>query len=284
MLCGESEGDTVSHFVANCAISRQLWFSSCWNIRITNFSLVSGKDIVSWLIDPPFAQVMPTEEKAKFSLFGAIMYFKLWGVRNENYHNKSSMSYDMIQSMVMRSYREHSNIMFRATAQEGINRGPAAIQWGLPRPGRMKCYVDFASDNEVGVVAGVIYDWEGSVKSFGAKKVTASSSFQGELEALAFGVEMARSFAAVGVDFHSDNWQLVNSLSTGRCLWWNASFSFNKILSELEGFNCSVSWISRGFNASAHALARWGLFHNCNGVLRFWEVSPHVLTKLLFLA
>ncbi|KAF4346628.1 hypothetical protein F8388_021582 [Cannabis sativa] len=260
-----------------------LW-KFCWNIRITNFSLVSGKDIVSWLIDPPFAQVMPTEEKAKFSLFGAIMYFKLWGVRNENYHNKSSMSYDMIQSMVMRSYREHSNIMFRATAQEGINRGPAAIQWGLPRPGRMKCYVDFASDNEVGVVAGVIYDWEGSVKSFGAKKVTASSSFQGELEALAFGVEMARSFAAVGVDFHSDNWQLVNSLSTGRCLWWNASFSFNKILSELEGFNCSVSWISRGFNASAHALARWGLFHNCNGVLRFWEVSPHVLTKLLFLA
>ncbi|KAF4360295.1 hypothetical protein F8388_020586 [Cannabis sativa] len=284
MLCGESEGDTVSHFVANCAISRQLWFSSCWNIRITNFSLVSGKDIVSWLIDPPFAQVMSTEEKAKFSLFGAILYFKLWGVRNENYHNKTSMPYEMIQSMVMRSYREHINIMTRATVQEGINRGPAAIHWDLPRLGRMKCFVDFASDNDAGAVAGVIYDWEGSVKGFGAKKVTASSSFQGELEALALGVEMARSFAAVGVDFHSDNWQLVNSLSTGRCLWWNASFSFNKILRELDGFNCSVSWISRSFNASAHTLARWGLSHNCNGALRFWEVSPHVLTKLLFSA
>ncbi|KAF4400028.1 hypothetical protein G4B88_021242 [Cannabis sativa] len=284
MLCGESEGDTVSHFVANCAISRQLWFSSCWNIRITNFSLVSGKDIVSWLIDPPFAQVMSTEEKAKFSLFGAILYFKLWRVRNENYHNKTSMPYEMIQNMVMRSYREYINIMSQDIVQEGINRGPAAIHWGLPRPGRMKCFVDYASDKNAGAVAGVIYNWEGSVKRFGAKKVTVASSFQGELEALALGVDLARAYAAEGVDFHSDNWQLVNSMCTGRCLWWNASFSFNKILRELDGFDCSVSWISRSFNDSAHSLARWGLSHNCNGTLRFWEVSPHVLTKLLFSA
>uniref|UniRef100_A0A803NJL1 RNase H type-1 domain-containing protein n=1 Tax=Cannabis sativa TaxID=3483 RepID=A0A803NJL1_CANSA len=122
------------------------------------------------------------------------------------------------------------------------------------------------------------------VKCFGAKKVKVSSSFQGELEALAFGAEMARPFADLGVDFCSDNWQLVSSLSTGRCLWWNVSFSFNKIHSELEGFNSSISWISRSVNVAAHALARWGLSHNCNGVLWFWDVSLHVLTKLLFLA
>ncbi|KAF4361619.1 hypothetical protein F8388_007635 [Cannabis sativa] len=245
-----------------CMLCGEVRETLCWNIRITNFSLVSGKDIVSWLIDPPFAQVMSTEEKAKFSLFGAILYFKLW---------RTSMPYEMIQKMVMRSYREHINIMTLDIVQEGTNRGPAAIHWGLPRPGRMKCFVDYASDNDTGAVAGVIYDWEGSVKRFGAKKVTAVSSFQGELEAIALVWNWLGLTQKWGVDFHSDNWQLVNSLSTGRSLWWNASFSFNKILRELDGFDCSVSWISRSFNDSAHTLARWGLSHNCNGALRFWR-------------
>ncbi|KAF4357904.1 hypothetical protein G4B88_027788 [Cannabis sativa] len=223
------EGDTVSHLLPIVLFLDNCGFPAAGTFGSPNFSLVSGKDIVSWLIDPPFAQ-----------------------------HGDEELS----------GAQQHS-IMFRATAQEGINRGPAAIQWGLPRPGRMKCYVDFASDNEVGVVAGVIYDWEGSVKSFGAKKVTASSSFQGELEALAFGVEMARSFAAVGVDFHSDNWQLVNSLSTGRCLWWNASFSFNKILSELEGFNCSFL----GFLAVLMLLPMLSLGGVCSTIVMVFFVS-----------
>uniref|UniRef100_A0A803Q9L6 RNase H type-1 domain-containing protein n=1 Tax=Cannabis sativa TaxID=3483 RepID=A0A803Q9L6_CANSA len=185
------------------------------NIGITNFFLVSGRDTVNWLLDPPFAEDMSITEKEKFTLFGAIVYYKLWGIRNKIYRNKSLLSYEGIQSMVMRCFRDHCSILDQVGVHNETIGGPEAVRWGLLRPGRMKCFVDYASANDVGAVAGVIFDREGSVKCFGAKKVAVSSTFQGELEALSFGADIARPFAAVGVDFYSNNWQLRPMLFLG---------------------------------------------------------------------
>ncbi|KAF4380170.1 hypothetical protein F8388_023338 [Cannabis sativa] len=111
--------------------------------------------------------------------------------------------------------------------------------------------------NGVGVVADVFLDDGGAVKAAGAKKMVVTSVLQGEMETLRFGALLALDLHAEGVEFFFDNLQLVQSLVAGQAL----------------------NWISRVFNETAHALARCGLTHACNGLLKFWESkkSTHVV-------
>uniref|UniRef100_A0A803P036 RNase H type-1 domain-containing protein n=1 Tax=Cannabis sativa TaxID=3483 RepID=A0A803P036_CANSA len=91
------------------------------------------------------------------------------------------------------------------------------IRWGLPRPGRIKGFVDFAKSDEDGAVAAVFFDPSGSVMAFGAKKVSVSSVFQGELEAMRFGVDLAARLHLGSLCIHSDNLHLVQSVKAMSC-------------------------------------------------------------------
>uniref|UniRef100_A0A803NUT3 RNase H type-1 domain-containing protein n=1 Tax=Cannabis sativa TaxID=3483 RepID=A0A803NUT3_CANSA len=186
--------------------------------------------------------------------------------------------------MIERGFKEHSSLLVQNVESIEAGGGIEVVRWGLLRPGRMKCFVDFAYAEDQGDVAAVIFDAEGVVKWFGAKKVSFVSVMQGELEALSFGVSLVRHLAEVGADFYSDNLPLVSGLSEGRSPHWGIRFTFNKFCNDFDITRHFVVWISRVFNEAAHTLARWGLTHSCNGYLPFLEVSPHVLTKFLCLA
>ncbi|KAM6583868.1 hypothetical protein CsatB_010870 [Cannabis sativa] len=280
VLCDEDYGDTIDHFISNCNIIRRLWFASPWNIRIEAFHLSNGKEVVNWLFNPPLSH----SDLEEFILYGAILYYKLWSFRNVIFHNNTPIAFEEIQNSIARCVEEHRVLLNQYVGAHEADGGIKETRWGLPRPGRMKCFVDFASDGIQGAVAAVIFDDEGSVRSFGAKKIGTVMALQGEMEALIFGVNLARQFSEVGVDFLSNSFLLVTGLLEGRSPHWSFRFAFNKLCSEFDISRQSVAWISRVCNDAAHTLARWGLTHNCNGALRFWEVSPHVLTKFFSLA
>ncbi|KAF4351722.1 hypothetical protein F8388_019541 [Cannabis sativa] len=145
----------------------------------------------------------------------------------------------------------------------------------------MKCFVDYASASDGGAVAAAIFDISGTIFAIAAAKTVVKSPLHGELEALRFGFNMA---AQLGVDvgtFYSDNQTVVKAFSERSSPHWLMHFAFNRILTLVDNGNVGVCWTSRKNNMAAHSLARWGLSHDCNGLLWFWEVSPHVLTKLL---
>uniref|UniRef100_A0A803NUS3 Reverse transcriptase domain-containing protein n=1 Tax=Cannabis sativa TaxID=3483 RepID=A0A803NUS3_CANSA len=183
VLCGEDYGDTVKHFVAKCNVTSCLWFSSTWNIRIDNFHLNSGKDVVEWLLNPLSLMICRI-------LNWRILFF---------------MNVESIEA----------------------GGGIEVVRWGLLRPGRMKCFVDFAYAED-----------------------------QGELEALSFGVSLVRHLAEVGADFYSDNLPLVSGLSEGRSPHWGIRFTFNKFCNDFDITRHFVVWISRVFNEATHTLAR----------------------------
>ncbi|XP_030510070.2 uncharacterized protein LOC115724847 [Cannabis sativa] len=241
-------------------------------------------ELVAWLSHPPFQHLLNPQELSSFFLYGAVLYHKLWLCRNDAFHNGVPVDFKMVQKSIEKCFSEHDRIRNKESERPDSCRGVVELRWGLPRPGRVQGFVDFASDREVGAVAVVLYDASGSILAYGAKKVMVHDVFQGESESLHFGVSLALDLQIEGVDFHTDNTMLVKGLIDRNSPSWHSHFSFVKLYDLLLSSDCSVSWISRVFNKAAHALARWGLSHSCNGLLRFWEVSTHVLTKLCVLA
>ncbi|KAF4358064.1 hypothetical protein G4B88_021813 [Cannabis sativa] len=108
------------------------------------------------------------------------------------------------------------------------------VRWGLPRLGRIKGYVDFAKSDEEGAVAAVFFDPSGSVLAFGAKKVSASSVLQGELEAMRFGVDLATRLHLGGLCILSDNLHLVQSVKAKSCPFWNLHLAFFSLVGALH--------------------------------------------------
>ncbi|KAF4386281.1 hypothetical protein G4B88_003498 [Cannabis sativa] len=257
VACWKSSKDG-RHFVSGCPVTIRLWFSSRWGLHPDALSFQNGRDLISWLSQTPFQYLLQPMDSARFFLYGAVLYHKFWLARNDAFHNGVPVDLSSLKKNI--------------------------DQWGLPRPGRVRGYVDFASAREFGAGAVVFFDSSGGILACGAKKIMTLDVLQGELEALLFGVYLAKDLQLVGVDFFTDNALLVKGLIVKSSPSWLSHFSFVKLYELLVSLDCSVSWISRVLNKAAHALARWGLSHSCNGLLCFWEVSPHVLTKLCVLA
>ncbi|KAF4385150.1 hypothetical protein F8388_014283 [Cannabis sativa] len=157
----------------------------------------------------------PMWKRLVFFLYGAILYHKLWLCHNEIFHRGMLMDVDMVRKRVEDCFLEHNRLLVEEKGNgEGL-RGVAEVRWVLPRPGRVRGFVDFALADGVGAVAAVFFDNLSSVKAFGAKKVDVQSVFHGEMEALRFGVDLALEMQFGGIDFFSDDVQLVNALVAG---------------------------------------------------------------------
>uniref|UniRef100_A0A803Q9I9 Uncharacterized protein n=1 Tax=Cannabis sativa TaxID=3483 RepID=A0A803Q9I9_CANSA len=133
----------------------------------------------------------PMWKRLIFFLYGAILYHKLWLCHNEIFHRGMLMDVDMVRKRVEDYFLEHNRLLVEEKGNgEGL-RGVAEVRWVLPRPGRVRGFVDFALADGVGAVAAVFFDNLSSVKAFGAKKVDVQSVFHGEMEALRFGVDLS---------------------------------------------------------------------------------------------
>uniref|UniRef100_A0A803QK94 Reverse transcriptase zinc-binding domain-containing protein n=1 Tax=Cannabis sativa TaxID=3483 RepID=A0A803QK94_CANSA len=171
VLCSQDGCDDASHFVSSCPVTKSLWFSSSWGIRPYSFLFSSGREMVSWLIHHPFQHLFSNLEMASFFLYGAILYHKLWLCRNEIFHRGVPMDMDLVHKRVEEYFLEHNRLLAQEQVVNEGRRGVAEVRWGLPRPGRVRGFVDFAMAVGVGVVALVFFDNSGSVMTCGVKKV-----------------------------------------------------------------------------------------------------------------
>ncbi|KAF4391995.1 hypothetical protein F8388_004324 [Cannabis sativa] len=212
-MCGQEGCDDASHFVSSCPVTKSLWFSSRWGIKLDSIQFSSGREVVSWLLQPPFRHLLSNVEASSFFLYDAILYHKLWLCHNEIFHRGTLMDVDMVRKRVEDCFLEHNRLLVEEKGNgEGL-RGVAEVRWVLPRPGRVRGFVDFALADGVGAVAAVFFDNLSSVKVFGAKKVNVQSVFHGEMEALRFGVDLALKCSLEGLI----SFQMMFSLSMH---WW----------------------------------------------------------------
>ncbi|KAF4371255.1 hypothetical protein F8388_020982 [Cannabis sativa] len=252
MLCGLEEMDVVSHFVSGCNITRAVWFSSQWGVRVERCNLTNGRDVLAWFVNPS-SLTIDSSGCEDFLLYGILVL-------------------DEIKKSIEKGFREFKQLRLQGGIDDPQQGGICVTRWGLPRPARMKCFVDYASASDGGAVAAAIFDISGTIFAIAAAKAVVNSPLHGELEAVRFGFNMA---AQLGVDvgtFYSDNQTVVKAFSERSSPHWLMHFAFNRILTLVDNGNVGVCWTSRKNNMAAHSLARWGLSHDCNGLLRFWEL------------
>uniref|UniRef100_A0A803QNP2 Uncharacterized protein n=1 Tax=Cannabis sativa TaxID=3483 RepID=A0A803QNP2_CANSA len=115
------------------------------------------------------------------------------------------------------------------SSSPNVARGVIEVRWDLPRPSRIRDFVNFASANGVNAVAAVFYDADGNVMVFGATKIESSSVLKGELEALLFRVQLALDLHLDGESF-SNCHPLVQSLVDCQSRNWNLAFSYNNFI------------------------------------------------------
>uniref|UniRef100_A0A803P3P5 Uncharacterized protein n=1 Tax=Cannabis sativa TaxID=3483 RepID=A0A803P3P5_CANSA len=91
--------------------------------------------------------------------------------RNEIFHNSVPLVLSVFRDAVENSFQEHCTLLGFGNVNSENYGGTEVVRWGLPRPGRVKCFVDYASSIDDGAVAAVIFDEAGFAKCFGAVKV-----------------------------------------------------------------------------------------------------------------
>ncbi|KAF4352542.1 hypothetical protein F8388_012238 [Cannabis sativa] len=283
-LCDLDAGGTASHFLGHCPITVTLWRSSKWGINIENYPLSSGAEVVNWILNPP-GEVCnnPHFAKTEFALYAAVLYHSLWFFRNFHFHNQGRWRIEDMQKKISKDFDSHWKTINTMAETEQGNHGDSLSNWINPRPGRMKIYVDFANKDGVGSIGVVVRDPSGSIRALYSEKCTFHSVLHGEMQAALVGVQVGHRLGVPDPVIFTGCQILSHVISSAVPPQWNLWYCFTNLMSTLLSFPSSIHWIPRSLNKSAHLLARWCVDKDCNGFLNFWEVSPHVLTKLFSL-
>uniref|UniRef100_A0A803NR40 B-like cyclin n=1 Tax=Cannabis sativa TaxID=3483 RepID=A0A803NR40_CANSA len=252
-LCGVAYGDTDEHFFTSCVITCDLWWESKWGNWTDQLSPGSGKEVVKLILDPSsFPDIFQACDWEEFTLFATVLYHSLWAIRNTNYYSKVRWRVNDIND-------RESSLLGR---------------WKLPRLGRIRVNVDFATGDGIGAIRVVTWDASGGIKALFALKVSLQSVTHGELEAVGKGAEVLHRLGIIEADILSDNQVVVEALSSNESLSWSDSFLFSKVCNLLSSLQAEILWILRSKNSSADALAKWELFNNYKRFLSCWEVMP----------
>ncbi|PON88114.1 Ribonuclease H-like domain containing protein [Trema orientale] len=126
----------------------------------------------------------------------------------------------------------------------------------------------------------VAYNDTTQILQLSAQCFKANSSFEAELLALNFGVEICRSLNWHNVVFFTDCLEVVKSILDSTCPVWSLLYLCLFVCNVVSSFNYSVVWIPRTLNGSTHTLASWAFQYKRSGSFVSWEVAPVVTTNL----
>ncbi|KAF4403437.1 hypothetical protein G4B88_008083 [Cannabis sativa] len=230
-----------------------------WKIRISDFPLHSGVEVVNWILNPPLIQ--DNEEafgKTKFLIYAASLYHNLWMFRNKNYHNNENWPMQNMLKKVNEDFLSHLRIysMGLSTHSHDDGSGIQIIRWGLPRPDRIRVNVDYANIDGIGSVGVVALDGYRGVLALYVSNFSASSVLRGELEAISLGLAVIQRLRLCDVDLISDCEALVLAIKKHQSPAWNVSFSFSHVLNLLLDLGVNFVWLSQSCNHLAHVLAK----------------------------
>ncbi|KAF4396705.1 hypothetical protein G4B88_029019 [Cannabis sativa] len=246
MLCLNAE-DSLEHLFFHCHMARYCWFKSSWGIRSDLLSFASTREILNWILNPPFGGSV---DLPQFSLFAASLCYTLWNVRNKTFHDNLLATPESIFQTVMKSLRE--------------TRDWVAPSGSLQQPI---------------VVPGLDRLWSGSlVNIFVDAAMRGTDAFLAILSLDDQG-ERLRPFRCIScnwsrVRIYSDCKVAVDAVLARKIPNWKLSSLFLQLFNLLDGFvSCKLCWISRLLNVAAHSLATRAASLNFCGLFSVTDVS-----------
>ncbi|XP_060968554.1 uncharacterized protein LOC133036092 [Cannabis sativa] len=277
-LCDCPSGNTTSHLFWECEVAKRLWFISKWNVRIDSVNIYFGRDLVEWIFNAPFLASFNNSEKEEFICFAVCLCYSLWRFRNEAFHSKKVLPFEIMHKQVEREFA-----MFSLKPCKHKPPNTPGQDVGFTREihsGLYQVWVDAAFHAGGAAIGVIIKNSFNQLQALFACKVEAHSVIAGELQAIIKGIE---ALQLLGVDrgcFFSDCQMLTVAAKEKRPPSWSTACSFSKLLRAIEGMGVSLVWIPRSENSGAHTLAKWALHNDCNGFVNFWEITPSVFNVI----
>uniref|UniRef100_A0A803PJJ6 RNase H type-1 domain-containing protein n=1 Tax=Cannabis sativa TaxID=3483 RepID=A0A803PJJ6_CANSA len=229
---------------------------SKWKLKIESIPLHSRAEVVNWL--SCYASLCSggiTKDRDEFLIFAAVLYHNLWFFRNDIYHNHTQWIHTEMMKRVQREFSCHWKCYVDTNVCNEGGSNPIMTRWALPRSGRIRLNVDFATNKGIGAVGVVVREAGGNILTLFAIKTTLLSINHGELWAVLRGLEVISNFGYTMVDMFSDCQTMVNALLKASSPHWNVQMVFSKTLSLMSSLSVSPVWIPRTANQVAHVLA-----------------------------
>ncbi|KAF4404025.1 hypothetical protein G4B88_014481 [Cannabis sativa] len=270
VLCNADSSDFDAHFLSLCPITQGLWLASKRKLKIDSIPLHSGAEVVNWL--SRYASLCSggiMKDKNEFFIFAAVLYHNLWFFRNDTYHNHTQWTHTEMMNRVTQEFSYHWKCYMDTKFCNEGGSIPIMTRWALPRLGRIRVNVDFATNKGIGAVGVVVREAGGNILLLFAIKTWFLTITHGELWAVLRGLEVISYFGYTMADLFSDCQIVVNALLKATSPHWNVQVVFSKTLTLMSSLSVSPVWVPRTANQAVHVLACWGTNNDCKGFLNF---------------
>ncbi|KAF4370597.1 hypothetical protein F8388_020183 [Cannabis sativa] len=256
--------------------------SLIWTLTAQGHCVLSnhptGRDIVKWIIEVSFLSHLDAQHVNDFKYFAACLYYMIWFFKNQAFHQKNLLPFDIMAKYVLGEFsflskgNSNRSLAKNKTIVNDLSRSDVA--------GSFKVLVDVAFSNNTAEAGVIVRDSTNQLQAFYACKVAASSVIQGELLAVMKGIEVVKFLGLDRGRILSDRQVLTKAVESSKAPNWSTASSFAKLLQAIEGTKFFLQWTPRTANVGAHALAKWGLCNDCSGFVNFWEVNLHVFNVI----
>uniref|UniRef100_A0A803PU22 Reverse transcriptase zinc-binding domain-containing protein n=1 Tax=Cannabis sativa TaxID=3483 RepID=A0A803PU22_CANSA len=251
VLC-DGDSDSLVHFFFHCPVAQFCWFRSSWSIRSDLLQFNSSRDIVEWILFPPFPDNVDLD---RFSIFAALLCYHMWSTRNKCFHEGVRDPPEVIFKGILHSVSSFDPKDCKVPPTVACD--PPAF-FDLGSVNRVNLFVDAAVRDNMGFYVVLAIDSSGKVLEAYAGKEVVVSPLDPEVRAILNAFSRCLYCGWPTVMIFSDCKVAVDAILARHVPSWQLYPTFVHLfhLCNLCSF-CNVSWISRVNNGAAHKLAAW---------------------------
>ena len=96
-LC-KNEQESVIHIFLLCLVAKALQFGSNWGIH-SELLLINGeRELIDFILNPPFNLLARSEESKSFLVYGALILDAIWKLRNQVFFEKNTQLENLLRT------------------------------------------------------------------------------------------------------------------------------------------------------------------------------------------
>ncbi|PON73682.1 hypothetical protein PanWU01x14_055700 [Parasponia andersonii] len=201
-------------------------------------SVTTGLKLVKWMFNPHHLGNCDQEVKKEFIIFAAVVYDRIWNMRNKKFHEDLRVNSNFILKMVIAAIKEfqEASVLPTNNLTHIEERSTPLTFMPTPFSGGIRILIDAAFKNgetTAGIVAKDNFD---RILLIATSIFAAHSSLETELQALDVGLLQCTTRNWHNVFFSLDLKEMVSSIAHHRSFSWCLSHIAFKVISFL------ISW------------------------------------------
>ena len=145
-------------------------------------NIVSALDFIQFLLIPPFGESLDRSQKGEFLLFGAILCYSIWNLRDQVLFEGLSINHDELVPRILKLVDEHK--LARRPAVTPIPSESSSLKLSPPDRLALKINVDGVVGPRFSLIAVMARNWRGELVFACSHRVNTTFPLQVEANAI----------------------------------------------------------------------------------------------------